>query len=187
MNQIYLRDKGKVCLEFFKPGVWPVYMRREKPGRESVANAEKLRYPSLPSANVQMLTIRELELDLFISDDKVKYVFLNEPINAIKVLAACTDESQLAKKLFKEHVKQILYCSIKKEKEYTASKNIRFGKWEPGRKSLVQILLLVTPYIAPEITMSDTDLSIAKKCVEKKRHPRVVNVLKESVSATTIT
>ena len=38
----------------------------------------------------------------------------------------------------------------------------------------------------PEETMTDVD-SVAKKGLERKRHPRVVNVLKELVGATTIT
>ncbi len=52
-NRIHLGDEGKVCLGPNKPGDRPVYMRREKTGRESVADAEKLRYPSLYPANVQ--------------------------------------------------------------------------------------------------------------------------------------
>ena len=34
--------------------------------------------------------------------------------------------------------------------------------------------------------MADTDTAISKKSVERKRHFQVVNVLKESVGATTI-
>ena len=98
-------------------------MRREKPGRESVANAKKLQYPSLPPANVQTLRIGELEPDPYFSNKKIEYVFLDKPIDGIKVLAAYTNESQLAKTYSKEPVKQILHQRIEKEKEYAALKN----------------------------------------------------------------
>lgn len=42
------------------------FMRQEKPGQESVADAEKLRYPSLPPANVQTLRIGEADPDLIL-------------------------------------------------------------------------------------------------------------------------
>ena len=162
-------------------------MRREKSGHESVANAKKLWYPSLSPANVKMLRIRELEPDLFSSDNEVEYVFFDEPIDGIGVLAARTNESQLAKKSFKEPIKQILHQHIKKKKEYAAPKNVRFGKREPVRESIVLAPLLVILFVAPETAMLDANLSTAKKSVEKKRHPWVVNVLKKSVGAITIT
>ena len=117
-----------MCLGPYKPGVRPVYMRREKPGRESVGDAEKLRYPSLPTANVQTLQIGDLELDLYSSDEEVKYVSLDVPINGIRVLAARTNQFQPAKKPAKEPVKRILRRRIEKEKKYTAPKNVRIGK-----------------------------------------------------------
>ena len=83
-------------------------MRREKPGRESVANAEKLQYPSLPPANVQTLRIGELEPDPYSSDKEVEFVSLDAPIDGIGVLATHTNQSQPAKEPAKEHVKQIL-------------------------------------------------------------------------------
>ena len=52
LNWIHLRGEGKVYLGAYKTGVRPIYIRREKPGCESVANAKKLRYPSLPPTNV---------------------------------------------------------------------------------------------------------------------------------------
>lgn len=109
LNQIYLRDENKVYLGYYKPRIWPVYIKWEKPGQKLVANAKKLQYPSLPFANIQTLRIREKELDLYFSDKKIEYVFLEEPIDRIKVLATYTNESQLAKKSSKEPIKQILY------------------------------------------------------------------------------
>ena len=76
---------------------------------------------------------------------------------------------------------------IEKKKEYTALKKIRFGEWEPVRESTVPIPLLATLSIASEIAMPNADMGIAKKSVEKKRYPRVVNVLKDFVEATTST
>lgn len=52
LKQIYLGHESKICLEAYKSGVRPIYMIREKLGRKSVANTDKLRYPSLPSANI---------------------------------------------------------------------------------------------------------------------------------------
>lgn len=107
-NRIYLGDQGKVYLGPYKPGVRPVYIRREKPGRESVADAEKLRYPFLPPANVQTLRIGELDPDPYSSDEEVEYVSLDTPIDGIGVLTARTNQSQLAKELAKEPVKRII-------------------------------------------------------------------------------
>ncbi len=127
-NRIHLSDEDKVSLGAYKPGVWPVYMRREKPGCESVADAEKLRYPSLPPANVQTLRIGELESDPYSSDKEVEYVSLDAPIDEIGVLAARTNQSQPAKEPSKKPVKRILRQRIEKEKEYAAPKNVRFGE-----------------------------------------------------------
>ena len=97
-----------MCLGPYKPGVRPVYMRQKKPGHESVAHAEKLRYLSLPPDNVQTFRIRELEPDSSSSDEEVEYVFLDAPIDGIGVLAARTNQSQPAKEPAKEPVKWIL-------------------------------------------------------------------------------
>ena len=56
-------------------------MRQEKPGREFVADAEKLRYPISPSAEVHILRIGKLQPDLYSLDDEDKYVSLNAPLN----------------------------------------------------------------------------------------------------------
>ena len=65
-NRIHLGDEGRVCLGPYSPGTRPVFMRQEKPGQESVADAEKLRYPSLPPANVQTLRLGEADPDLIL-------------------------------------------------------------------------------------------------------------------------
>lgn len=54
------------------------------------------------------------------------------------------------------------------------------------RKNPVLTLLLATHFIVLETTMLNADIGIAKKNAEKKRHPQVINVLKESIGATTI-
>ena len=46
---------------------------------------------------------------------------------------------------------------------------------------------IATPSAASETVMFDADTATAKKFVEKKKHPRVVNVLKKSGGATIIT
>ena len=146
-------------------------MRQEKPGRELVADAEKLRYPSLPLANIQTLRIGELEPDPYSSDEEIEYISLDEPIDGIEVLPASINESQSAKKSSKEPVKQILHRCIEKEKEYAASKNVRFGEWEPIRDSPVPTPLLATPLVILETAMPDADMAIIKKSVERKRYP----------------
>ncbi len=161
-------------------------MRREKPVRELVANAEKLQYLSLLPANIQTLKIGELEPDPYSSDEEIEYISFDTPINRIKVLGDCTNQSQPTKEPSKEPVNRILRRRIKKEKEYAASKNVRFGEWEPVRENPASAPPIVTPSTAPETAMLDADTTMAKKSIERKKYPRVVNVLKESVGATTI-
>lgn len=55
-------------------------MRREKLGRESVADAEKLQYPSLLPVNLQMLRIGEANPDPYSSDKEAEYISLDDPI-----------------------------------------------------------------------------------------------------------
>lgn len=69
-------------------------MRREKPGRESVADAEKFRYLLLPPANVQKLRIGEAHPDPYSSDEETEYSSLDEPIET-GVLSARTNRSKL--------------------------------------------------------------------------------------------
>lgn len=49
-------------------------MRQKKPGRESIIDAKKLWYPSLPPANVQTLKIRKRDPNAYFSDKEVKYI-----------------------------------------------------------------------------------------------------------------
>ena len=170
-NRIHLGDEGKVCLGPYKPGVRPVYMRQEKPGRKSVADAEKLRYPSLPPANVQTLRIGKLEPDPCSSNEEVEYVSLDALIDGMGVLAARTNQSQPAKEPAKELVKRILRRRIEKEKKYAAHKNVRFREWEPERENPVPSSPIATPSAPPETTMLDADTATAKKSVERRKHP----------------
>ena len=72
----------------YLPGVRSVYMRQEKSGCESIADAENLRYPSLQLNNIQTLRIGELYPDLYSSDKEMEYDFLDTPIDGTGVLAA---------------------------------------------------------------------------------------------------
>lgn len=55
-------------------------MRQRNQRRESVANIEKLYYPSLPLPNIQTLRIIYANLDSYSSGDKAEYVFLDDLI-----------------------------------------------------------------------------------------------------------
>ncbi len=175
-NWIHLGDENKVCLRTYKPGVKLVYMRREKPGCKSVANAEKLRYLSLPPVNVQMLRIGELEPDPYSSNEEIEYIYLDTPIDGIEVLTARINQSQPTNEPSKKPVKQILHWRIEKKKEYAAPKNIRFGEWEPVREKLASAPPIVTLSTALKTAMLDADTTIAKISIEKK------NILKLSIS-----
>lgn len=99
-------------------------MRQGKPGREPVADAKKLRYPSLPPANVQTLWIGEENPDPYSSDEKVQYVSLDEPIET-GVLAARSNQPKLTQGPSNEPVKRILRRSIEKENNYATPKNVK--------------------------------------------------------------
>lgn len=164
-------------------------MRQKKPGRESVADVEKLRYLSLPSANVQTLRIEDADPDPYFSDDEVKYVSLDEPIET-GVLAARSNQPKPTPGPSKELVKQILPRRIEKQNNYATPKNIRFGEWEPVGNTFVPAPTSVPAFIpnpSQEAAMPDAEASEPRKVVERKKHLRVVNVLKESIGATTIT
>ena len=102
-------------------------MRREKPGRDYVADSEKLRYPPLFSANVQTLGIGEADPNPYSSDKETKYISFDESIET-GVLAACVNQSKSNQRPSKEPVKRILRRRIEKEDNYAAPKNMRFGK-----------------------------------------------------------
>ena len=133
------------------------------------------------------MRIGELEPDPYSSDEEIEYISVDAPIDRIEVLATCTNQSQPTKESSKEPVKRILHRRIEKEKEYAAPKNIRFGEWEPIRENSAPSPPIVTLSTTPETAMPPADIAISKKNVERKKHPRVVNILKETVGATTIT
>ena len=101
-------------------------MRQGKSGQESVADAEKLCYLSLPPANVQTLMIGKAAPDLYSSDKEIQNVSLDELIKT-GVLAARSNQPKTPQGLFKEPVKRILRRQIEKENNYAVSKNVRFG------------------------------------------------------------
>lgn len=76
------------CLACRKYVAYRVFMRQEKPSRESVSDAEKLYYLLLPPANVQILRIGEADPDPYFLDEEVQYISLDAPIE-IEVLDAC--------------------------------------------------------------------------------------------------
>lgn len=92
-----------------------------------MSNTKKLQYPSLLPANIQMLTIGEVDPNPFSSNKKTKYISLDKPIKT-RVLAACTNQFKANQTSSKKPVKQILHQRIEKKHNYTVSKNLRFGK-----------------------------------------------------------
>ncbi|MCJ1348653.1 hypothetical protein MMC31_006886, partial [Peltigera leucophlebia] len=184
-NRIHLGDDKKVCIGPYIPGARPVFMRREKPGRESVADAEKLRYPILPSAEVHTLRIGHLQPDPYSSDDKDEYVSLDAPLDVI-VSAARSSQSTGNDVPTKEPIKQILRKRIPKEDSYATPKNVRFGEWRLVENALPPPAPASVQEPSQKELMADSEPTV-KKNVERKRHPRVVEVLKESVGATMIT
>ena len=87
----------------------------------------------------------------------------------------------------KEFIKQILPWHIEKENKYAAAKNVWFDKWEPIKENFAPTSPIITSSTAPKTAMSDADTAISKKNIKRKRHPQVVNILKESMAARTIT
>ena len=139
----------------------------------------------MPSANVQILRIGELGPDPYSSDEE--HISLDTSIDRIEVLAVHTTQSLSTNKLSNESVKQILRHYIEKEKEYTTPNNVHFGEWECVRESSAPISAIPASWIAPETAIPDANnASTKRKSVEKKKHPRIVNIFKKSVGATTI-
>ena len=68
-------------------------MQRKKPGQKSVADAEKLRYPTLPSIKVYTLRIRDLQPNPYSSDDQDDYISLDTLLD-ITVSAAWSSQNQ---------------------------------------------------------------------------------------------
>lgn len=80
----------------------------------------------------------------------------------------------------------ILYRHIEKEDNYAVTKNVRFGKWKFVKDSSLPASILVS-VTSQEIAISDTEAISTKKLVKRKKYLRVINVIKESVGATSIT
>lgn len=161
-------------------------MRQGKSGWEPVADAEKLCYPFLPFANVQTLRIENVDPDPYSSDEKAQYVCLDESIGT-KVLAAQSNQPKPTQGPSKESIKQILRYCIEKENNYTEPKNVKFGDWEAVRDTSVTPAPVSAPNPSQAAAMPDVEVSEPRTTVERKKHPQVVNVLKESVDAITIT
>lgn len=89
-NRINLNEDKKGCLGTYLPGIRPVFIRREKSGRDCVADADKLQYPSIPPANLQTIRIGEANQDPYLSDEEAEYISLDEPIET-GVLAGRTN------------------------------------------------------------------------------------------------
>lgn len=90
-------------------------MRREKLGRDCVADVEKLCYPSIPSADVHTLRIGKKQPDQCSSDEEEEeYISLDTPIEAI-VSAARSNQVKSTEALGKEPIKKILSKRIQKE------------------------------------------------------------------------
>lgn len=130
-------------------------MRREKPGRESVADTEKLRCPYFPLVNIQKLRIGELEPGPYSSAEE--YVSLDASIDELEVLPARTNQSSATKEPSKEPIKRILRRRIEKEKEYPTPKNVRFGEWDLVGESSAPASATPASSFAPETAMPDAE------------------------------
>lgn len=160
-------------------------MRREKPGQESVADAEKLRYPILTSAEVHTLRIGELQPDPLSSDDEDEYIFLDAPLD-VTVSAARSSQNKGSDAPAKEPIKRILRKRIQIEDSYAAPKNVKFGGWRPVENAPPPPAPVSLQGPSQEEFMTDPEPMI-KNNAERKRYPRVVGVFKDSVGATMIT
>lgn len=79
---------------------------------------------------------------------------------------------------------------MRKENDYSATKNLQFGVWEPVRNISVPSSIsarISTPYPFQKAAMPDVEANESKTTIEKRKHPRIINVLKKSVGAMTIT
>lgn len=126
-SRIHLGDKGRVYLGAYLSGARPVFMRREKPGRKSVADAEKLRYPTVSAAKVHTIRIDEVQPDPYFFDDEDDYVSLDALLD-VTVSAAQSSQKKSNGVATKEPIKRILRKRIEKKDGYAAPKNVRFGE-----------------------------------------------------------
>lgn len=131
--------------------------------------------------------MREADSDPYFLNEEIEYVFLNASIDKTNILATCTNQTKSAKEPTKKLVKQILYQHIKKENGYAVYKNARFDEQESVQGNfLLKTAPIFALLVVPEEVMPDMEESQVKKNIKRKRYPCVVNVLKESVGATTI-
>lgn len=86
-NCIYLNEEKKIYLGTYLPAIRLVFMWQKKPERDCIADMEKLYYSILLPANIQTLKIREIDPNPYFSNKKVRYNFLDKPIEA-KILGA---------------------------------------------------------------------------------------------------
>lgn len=106
------------------------------------------------------------------------------------MLAAQNYQPKSLQNLFKKPVKQILRHGMKNKNNYITSKNLKFAKWEPIKDTSLPaptLLLASTLYPFQKAVMLDVDIGEPKTILKKKNYPKVVNVLREFVDATTIT
>ena len=123
------------------------------------------------------------------SDDKVEYVSLNEPIEN-GVLTTQNNQPKLLQSPSKESIKRILRCRIEKENNYVISKNFQFGKWELIKDTSLPAPIPIStsiPNLSQKAAMPDTKSGKPKETVERKKHLQVVNILKESIGAMIMT
>ncbi len=117
-------------------------------------------------------------------DEKAQYISLDESIKT-EVLAARSNPPKPTQGLSKEPVKRILRRRIEKKNNYAAPKNMRFSQWEPVQDSFLPAPISAS-VPSQEGAMPDAGVTEPKKQVERKKHRRVVNILKESLGAMTI-
>ena len=66
---------------------------------------------------------------------------------------------------------------------------MRFGEWEPIKNTSIPALTpapALTPTLSQKAAMPDAETSKPKKAMERKKHPWIINVLKEFAGAMTI-
>lgn len=164
-------------------------MSQRKSKREFVANAEKQWYLSLSPVNIQTWRIQETNVDSYSLEKKVHHVSLDKLIEAW-VSFAQSNQPKLWQDPSKEPVKRILCHHFKKENNYAASNNLKFGEWKLIRNTSLPALtstLALTSNPSWKAIMSDAKVDEAPKRVERRKHLWIVNILKKSVYATTIT
>lgn len=63
----------------YLPGIKPIFMHHKRLKKDYVANAKKLYYPKIPSAEIHTIRIGDSESDLNSSNEKIKeeYISLN--------------------------------------------------------------------------------------------------------------